>query len=61
MAYFLLVQFGAVPGVRRPHRPSRSLPLVVPILVLSLGLGLAARSAMVSLYPTLMLSSNKCG
>lgn len=41
MAYFLLVQFGAVPGVRRPHRPSRSLPLVVPILVLSLGLGLS--------------------
>ena len=24
MAYFLLVQFGAVPGVRRPHRPSRA-------------------------------------
>ena len=41
MAYFLLVQFNAVPAVRRPHRPSRSLPLVVPVLVLALGLGLS--------------------
>lgn len=41
MTYFLLVQFGAVPGVRRPHRSSRSLPLVVPVLVLALGLGLS--------------------
>ena len=41
MAYFLLVQFNAVPAVRRPHRPSRSLPLVVPVLVLSLGLALS--------------------
>ena len=41
MTYFLLVQFGAVPAIRRPHRPSRSLPLVVPVLVLSLGLALS--------------------
>ncbi|MCC3275995.1 MULTISPECIES: hypothetical protein [unclassified Arthrobacter] len=41
MSYFLLVQFNAVPAVRRPHRPSRSLPLVVPVLVLSLGLALS--------------------
>ena len=41
MAYFLLVQFGAVPAVLRPHRPSRSLPVVVPLIVLSLGLGMS--------------------
>ncbi|MDM7990100.1 hypothetical protein [Arthrobacter sp. zg-Y877] len=40
IAYFLLVQFGAVPAVRRPHRASRSLPVVVPLLVLALGLGM---------------------
>ncbi|WP_146360898.1 hypothetical protein [Arthrobacter yangruifuii] len=41
VAYFLLVQFGAVPAIRRPHRASRSLPVVVPLLVLSLGLGMS--------------------
>ncbi|MCC9203889.1 hypothetical protein [Arthrobacter sp. zg-Y769] len=41
IAYFLLVQFGAVPAVRRPHRASRSLPLVVPLLVLAVGLGMS--------------------
>ncbi|MCQ1999561.1 hypothetical protein [Arthrobacter zhaoxinii] len=41
IAYFLLVQFGAVPAVQRPHRASRSLPVVVPLLVLALGLGMS--------------------
>lgn len=41
IAYFLLVQFGAVPGVRHPHRPSRSLPVVVALLVVALGLGMS--------------------
>lgn len=41
MAYFLLVQFGAVPAVQRPHRHSPSLPVVVPLLVLALGLGMS--------------------
>ena len=41
VTYFLLVQFGAVPSLRRPHRPSRSLSVAVPVLVLAIGLGMS--------------------
>ena len=41
VAYFLLVQLGAVPAVQRPHRHSTSLPVVVPLLVLALGLAMS--------------------